>query len=216
MRTTKHDPTVSVPLTEFNSNQRPPGNGMWNHPQNHISSLLQYAMVCPDNPQLLDCTLTKSKGQRRVLVCYGCFNNIISQTGWFNKRDLLSHGSQGWGPRSKCWFVFLEASLLGLQLAIFCVLTWPPKIWSGTGGRGCGWHNTVTEKNKQKEETWSHWGKCGDLICGNCPNITGKWQWTSGQNCLWWLQLPTSWIFLVVRVKTIFIALSTWPYMICD
>lgn len=149
MRTTKHDPTVSVPLTEFDCNQRPPGNGMWNHPQNHISSLLQYAMVCPDNPQLLDCTLTKSKGERRVLVCYDCFNNIISQTGWFNKRDLLSHGSQGWGPRSKCWFVFLEASLLGLQLAIFCVLTWPPKIVEWDWGQGV-W---VAQYCNRKEQT---------------------------------------------------------------
>lgn len=164
MRTTKHDPTVSVPLTEFNCNQRPPGNGMWYHPQNHISSLLQYAMVCPDNPQLLDCTLTKSKGQRRVLVCYGCFNNIISQTGWFNKRFTFS------------WFSGLRS-----KIKMLVCFSWSLTPWLAVGHLLCP---HMASKNLE----WD-WGQ-GVWVAQYC----NRKEQTKGRNLkpfgeMWWFDL---------------------------
>ena len=58
--------------------------------------------------------------QVTVLVCLG-YHNKVPETGWLKEQKFISHGSGGWTSEVKvpAGLIFSEASLLGLEIAIF-------------------------------------------------------------------------------------------------
>lgn len=55
----------------------------------------------------------------------------MTLSGWLKWQKMVSHAAGGWKPKvTVSGLVFPEALPLGLQMAIFCVLTWPLSLYA--------------------------------------------------------------------------------------